>query len=1183
MRTINKELSTLFIISLFTFLSGSPLYADDTEVFLNNNAADTGINPNVLFVVDTSGSMGTTLSIIPDYDPTTTYTGSCDSTRLYWDPAGDEPVCTTKYYIEQAAFKCNTALDTSTTPNTGPMYDIGFYSDIFSRYNDFKASTAYWADLDNNQADQYVECKADHGLYGDGTDAAAPYAADKENGGPWKTTTTSIINWNDSGTAQAYRLYSGNYLNYLDSATANTTKSRLNVVHGVITNLINSTRGINAGLMRFDDKSASLNKGGYIAQHMQEVLANVHGTFNTELSSWDAAGYTPLAETMYEAMLSFKGDPLFFGDDTTPETSIASSRDAADTTQYQSPIDFQCQKNFVIYLTDGEPTYDDSADTQINALTGFTSMTGGCSFNSGDDCLDELAQYMYESDLRGDLNDKQNVITYTIGFGTTATADTLLENTARLGGSTGGQNGVGFFKVSNRNEMSSTFAKIITQIMELNTTFTAPAVSVNAFNRLTHRGELYFALFRPDDQPRWHGNLKRYQLVRSDPTDITSDTVIVDYAGNPAVDQNTGFFIDGSQSWWLDGSGQADGKEVHKGGAAYQLQLDRTVYTYTGATDPVNVVLTSAEHKLHEDNDSSAGGNLTTTLLDLSASTTDAERIALIQWARGLDAFDDDGDTITTTEARNYIGDPLHSKPALMTYKGTTEDDADITLFMATNEGFLHAFDLYNPTPGDPSDDTVNEHFAFMPQELLPNLDTLSSNNTVVPHVYGLDGPVSLWHKDIADADGKKDGLVLNTDGSVQTGEHVYLYMGMRRGGNNYYALDVTDRNAPILKWIIKGGVTTGFEELAQTWSEASHIKIMWDGVEKDVLVFGGGYDTAQDAATNPTDDGVGRAIFIVDAEDGSLLWSAGPDENTSTADLKLTDMVNSIAADIIPVDSDANGIVDRLYTADLGGRIWRIDIDEENTTAANFATGGVLADIGGVNGANNRRFYYAPSVAWNQKGSQSYYSIAVGSGYRAHPLDKNVLDRFYVIRDTNVSGPELDASDNPVYTTITESDLYDATTDIINTGTDDEKTAALDSIANADGWYIDLVNTTDSSLEGEKVLASAATFRGTVMFTTYTPVPDDQAVGCSPNTGTSRFYFVDLYNAAGLVNFDTNDGNDRSAYVPGGSIPAPPTIIYDPDGGGVTVTVGPNVIDFGDEDPFAGRMFSVERWRQTK
>ena len=33
-----------------------------------------------------------------------------------------------------------------------------------------------------------------------------------------------------------------------------------------------------------------------------------------------------------------------------------------------------------------------------------------------DNCLDELAEYLHEKDLRSDLNGKQNAVSYMIGF-----------------------------------------------------------------------------------------------------------------------------------------------------------------------------------------------------------------------------------------------------------------------------------------------------------------------------------------------------------------------------------------------------------------------------------------------------------------------------------------------------------------------------------------------------------------------------------------------------------------------------------------------------------------------------------------------------------------------------------------------------------------------------------------------
>lgn len=51
---------------------------------------------------------------------------------------------------------------------------------------------------------------------------------------------------------------------------------------------------------------------------------------------------------------------------------------------------------------------------------------------------------------------------------------------------------------------------------------------------------------------------------------------------------------------------------------------------------------------------------------------------------------------------------------------------------------------------------------------------------------YGMDGSVVAWFKDI------------NGNSAVDTGDTVYIYAGMRRGGRNYYGLDVSDRSSPL-------------------------------------------------------------------------------------------------------------------------------------------------------------------------------------------------------------------------------------------------------------------------------------------------------------------------------------------------------------------------------------------------
>ena len=72
-----------------------------------------------------------------------------------------------------------------------------------------------------------------------------------------------------------------------------------------------------------------------------------------------------------------------------------------------------------------------------------------------------------------------------------------------------------------------------------------------------------------------------------------------------------------------------------------------------------------------------------------------------------------------------------------------------------------------------------------------------------------------------------------------------YVAMTMRRGGRDIYVLDITDINKPKMAWEIIGGTTTGFERLGQTWSEIQFLRMELNGAEaRDVLVFGGGYDT---------------------------------------------------------------------------------------------------------------------------------------------------------------------------------------------------------------------------------------------------------------------------------------------------------------------------------------------------
>ncbi len=1208
MKTIDKlKMAALLVITL-----GITTYtnADDTEIYTGSATSTGTVKPNVIFIVDSSGSMSanvtatttttdvqtipadgsdpnlptTTCSSTDLYDPSCTYVGDCNTDDVYYSKKSSIPSCNSNdSYISKSDFVCNTS--NIVLGNTG--FDLGVR---VTQYTGKK-----WDDKLQSKT-KTVDCKKDtengslHGLTGSSTDTAY-YPRKGRNNDQYTSNSDDMIRWRDM---DDYNLYLGNYLNWyngnngsgggsvpnpgrtitingvtykedvvgptngvtittvinadnsvtITTVTETTTnKKRIDIVKAVLTDLFTSIRSINASVMEFSNGD-----GARVVYPMVEVTDANYNSITTELNNILPEGKTPLAGSLYEAYLYYKGANTHNSTGQNHTDSV----DSAETT-FISPIQYQCQKNFVVLLSDGMPNENTGINLTIKDLPGFDSVTGdditrnSCSgeFNS---CLDELAKYMNKVDCSTAYNDEQNVITYTIGVGDsfndpTSEVSLLLNKTAINGG------GASFRASDDIKQLTSIFTSIITEILSVNTTFTSPAISVNAFNRFTHLDELYYAIFKPKGQPYWDGNIKKYRLVNQ---------TIVDANENPAVDLSTGFFKTSSTSYWTQSADAPDGDEVSQGGASSRLTIPRTIYTYTGTAAPSNTDLTLDVHKLVSTN-----ALITKAMLgegDTVLTISDAQRLEYLKWASGIDVTDEDSDGILD-EARRKMGDPLHAKPVLLNYgiksttvNGVTTKTADSTLYAATNEGYLHAL--------NPSDGT--EKFSFIPPELLRNVPALYDNIAGEIHPYGLDGPLSYWMNDI-----NKNGVIIDETGTLETGEFIYLYQGMRRGGRNYYSLDVTDRTKPKYKWVIKGG-TSGFEKLGQTWSEMTRAKVKLNGVVKDVLFFGGGYDVIEDNALplNPdatlATDTLGRAIYMVDAATGQKLWQAGPTGSGTGGqdpDLVISEMTYSIPANLTVIDLDGDGLSDRIYAADNNAQIFRIDLDKTNNGAAGLAKGGVIAKLGGTTAETRRRFFYAPDASWSTV-KDGVINIAIGSGYRAHPNNTTIEDRFYLLKDGNTSVPLASTTD-----IITESDLYDATSNDLGSSVTATKETALTEFNGKKGWYIQLYDTTapitpTPSFVGEKVLAKSSTVSGKIFFSTFTPITSSASatISCSPNQGVGRMYILNIEDATPVVDFDqTTDGLERSKVKTTPGIPSEMVILMvENDDGSVT----PNLVD---------------------
>lgn len=860
--------------------------------------------------------------------------------------------------------------------------------------------------------------------------------------------------------------------------------TRMDVVQAVTKNLIDEMQDVNVGVMKFniqtrcdtnDNCYRETESGGHIMSAPVDVVDN-RATLKGLIDQLRPVGATPLSETLAETARYFRGDAPYYDDE--PISSVISATDGS----YVSPVTYQCQKNYAVFLTDGAPTADDT-DSAIGDYIGKACGDGNAE-DPNDSCLDEVAGFLVNGDLSEALDGDQYMITHTVGF---ATDQELLSTTASAGDGN-------YYLANDQAGLEAAFDKIYQAVKAQGTTYVSPGVAINTFDRLNHLNTLYYALFRSDKGAIWDGNLKRYKLAVETDNSGNTTAVIVDANGNPAIDNTTGFFKETAQSWW---SPVVDGPDVSLGGAASQLPVataDRNVYSNLASnksdlTVTGNRVVTGNNNLLKAD-----FGN---------SNMTDADFEKVINWTRGVDVNDEDGDS-DTTDARKLLADPLHSVPQLVIYDATA-DPQETTIYYSDNQGFIHAVD----------GDSGESHFSFIPRELLKNQPAMMNSTDSSSKIYGMDGSVVKWVHDE-----NYDGVV-----SAADNDFARIFSGMRRGGRSYYALDVTSPSSPSLMWSITGGAnaSTGFEEMGQTWSTPVKTRVKIGNSVEDVLIFGGGYDPDQDDVTTRSADDEGRALYIVDASTGALIWWAGP--SNSGADLELAAMQYSIPASPKVLDVNGDGLADQIYVGDMGGQILRFDVGDSTSGNSLVVTGAPIAELADDTEAGNRRFYHTPDLFGIKIGGQRYFGLAIGSGYQAHPLNTVVEDRIYMLKIEETSSAPIDPSDPKEETIlypdpVVESDLFDATANTIQQGTTETaRSDAATALAGSKGWYIKLENA------GEKVLSESTTINNEIYLTTYEPKASDNP--CLPPTGTSRLYHLSAFDGTAVRNYDGVGADD--------------------------------------------------------
>ena len=1077
---------------LLVLVTGAPAVADDTELLLVDPNNQTP-KPNILMIVDSSGSMTTEEQTQEPYDANNFYPGTCNPDMLYWTEVDAVPSCdaANTRMIAKDSFVCEKAglqlrgigvyADTMIQYRTGSS---GFYS-IFLGLDEPR-----WQKIEPGNALAPVECKKDRGRHsgsvaGDATFGSGGLYPQKGGGvEPYTTSVKNEISWRSWPTNQAATVYDGNYLNYRQVPVF-IQQSRIGIVQTTAQIILSSIENVNIGLMRFNGEN-----GGTVIQEILDLDSNRSSIINT-INAINAAGFTPISETMYEAALYWRGMPAYYGERFNVHPTAPGALASTNPEVYQAPLSDSCAKNYIVLLTDGAPTRDVETPALVGNLPQWFATHGysGCTGAGDGACADDIAAYLFNNDITPSVAGEQVVTTHTIGF----TVDLpILEQIAAV---SGGQ----YFLADDIESLSLALMKIFTTINEESLSFAAPAVAVNSFNRTQNFNDLYLTAFQASEATHWPGNLKKYRIA---------DRQIVDANGVAAVNPDTGFFRDTAQSYWSVG---VDGNNVESGGAANRLPNPATRNLFTDLT--ANPSLSAAANHVSVANVNSFAFED----LGLTGSPDEPTKETIIDWARGEDLTDEDNNPATTV--RHVMGDPLHSQPAAVVYGGT-EANPEVVIFTATNDGYVHAID----------GTTGNELWAFIPREHLPKLTKLFFNPGSAYKNYGVDGDIVPV---VADRDA--DGVIEPADG-----DFVYILFGMRRGGDAYYALDVTNRNAPVVKWRLSS------PEMGQSWSAPSVARIDMDhpGLNQDkaVAVIGGGYDTVHDSIAHPdTPDGDGAGIYFVDIESGEVLWRAGAD---GAADLTLSSMNRAMPNRVRVVDLNGDSLADRMYTADMGGQIWRFDIFNGNSPsgigADALVTGGVIARLGAegvasVQDEDTRRFYNATDISIFNDNIQNrrFLAISIGSGYRAHPLDTTNEDRFYSIRDKDVFN-KLSQSDYDSYSIVRDGDLV-------------EVSGTVGSVIgpNDRGWRFTLP-------ADQMVLATSTTFNNEVFFVAFSP-DAAAASSCAAGRGRNFLYRVSVVNGDPITNLDnvvagSEDQLRVQDLAQGGIAPSPRFLFPSPD-----------------------------------
>lgn len=821
--------------------------------------------------------------------------------------------------------------------------------------------------------------------------------------------------------------------------------TRMQVAREVICKVAtDSNQIVKLGLFKFD-----YDDGGVLQEGLNDMSdeSSLLVAYKNNVWGIEGDGWTPLSEALADVWYYYKPGPsskTYWPVDYEISANLVNHSVSNPVT----PIDFWCQNNYVVLMTDGESTmdrFDDSTkygtsifrnkpvkrsgvwedwddgwgDTDNNenyngVPSPYDRYGNYCPnytcwyYDSGSDYLDDVAYFLRNQDMFPDAYfgegsvdgwpGDQNIFTYTIGFNTDSD---MLRQTAI--------NGDGAYYTANSyEELVEAFKLIITSINLRNYAFssiTAPKKSTTATNEELTMS--YVGYFMPSQAASiWEGHLLSFQL---------QDLWGYDEDQSDAIEEHE-FIYDTEKDCVTASGGLPCERWIylnigHEWDAADKIPSNRALYTNQAddVTDLIGFNSTNAAD--------------IQTLIGNGVTPEETEMIvAKINQPHLADIYHSD---VT------FIGSPPPGKQYLPNIEPPGEDDQKYldfynakkyrkkVIYTGTNDGIMHMFCAEGNCEG-------KEEWGYLPDGILPTLKDIVIDGE---HNYTVDGRLTA------------EDIYFMKDGSTNQWATILVF-GLRRGGEHYYAMDITDvSDKPSVIWKFKDDDWSG-----QTFGKPVIGRILIEdednpgnNIVKWVVFFTGGFEFNSE---NPNDKR-GKSIFMVDAATGELLWMLGydPDAPGSGAEpghlpvgtsldnkrLLTKDAVFNfpIPSALTVVDSDNNGYIDTLYFGNTGGYLFKTDTSgntpmEWSTTIlfetdiTDLATATITNITSPEITVDNRSF----EIGYSIMGKTSYATGYV-TGVNNKVLTVNVTSGTFLVDETVVS-----RSYDPIY--LPPAVLYD-------------------------------------------------------------------------------------------------------------------------------------------------------------